>query len=259
MPLVIGRSDLTGMCVAEQELRVQELMAAEAAAPFDLQAGPLLRVRLLECSAREHVLLVTLHHIVSDGWSMQVLVEEFVALYGSLASGHGPALAALPIQYADYAIWQRAWLEAGESERQLAYWQEKLGTEHAVLELPVDHARTSVRNDRGGSCRVRIDAALTARLRALGQAQQATLFMVLLAGFKGLLYRYTGAGEIRVGSPTANRTRGGDGRADRGVREHAGVEHGGRRAAELCGVAGAGSRDGAGGRRATRTCRLSSW
>ncbi|MDN5871420.1 MAG: amino acid adenylation domain-containing protein, partial [Nitrococcus sp.] len=205
--VAIARTDLSALAESDRQAEVRRLSAAEAEAPFDLEAGPLLRLRLLRCKADEHVLLVTLHHIVSDGWSMRVLVDEFTALYSALAEAREAQLAELPIQYADYAIWQRAWLEAGESERQLAYWKEKLGSEHPVLELPLDHPRKAQASYRGAQHVVEIDAALTKRLRALGQQRTATLFMVLLAAFKALLYRYSGQQDIRVGVPTANRTR----------------------------------------------------
>ncbi|WJM89444.1 non-ribosomal peptide synthase/polyketide synthase [Pseudomonas brenneri] len=180
---------------------------AEAQAPFDLQQGPLLRVKLLQLAADDHVLLLTQHHIISDGWSMQVLVEELIALYGAYSQGQSLELPALAIQYADYAQWQRQWMEAGELQRQLAYWSNQLGDEQPVLELPTDRPRPAVQDQRGARLEIPLDAALSAGLRQLAQREGATLFMVLLASFQALLHRYSGQSDIRVGVPVANRQR----------------------------------------------------
>ena len=206
-PIHINWTDLSSLNLVAEESELRRLTEAEVQTPFDLETGPLLRVRLLKCAARDHALLVTMHHIVSDGWSMRILVDEFVRLYDAYAQGRRPELPELPIQYADYAIWQRAWLEAGESERQLAYWKDKLGDTHPALELPLDHPRPAAQSYRGASHAFDIDPDLTRRLRTLAQAHNATLFMVLLAAFKLLLYRYTGQTDLRVGVPVANRNR----------------------------------------------------
>ncbi len=204
----VEQVDLTGLAEAEaREAKARELASAEAERPFDLEQGPLLRVTLLRLSEREHVLLMTMHHIVSDGWSMNVLTAEFAALYEGYVGGQVGELRPLPIQYTDYAVWQRGWLEAGEREKQLAYWKGYLGEEHGVLELPMDRPRPREQSYRGSRVDFAVGEELTARLRALGQAQGATLFMVLLAAFKVLLYRYTGERDLRVGVPTANRGR----------------------------------------------------
>ncbi len=189
------------------ESALQATIAQEIARPFDLEQGPLLRVRLLQQAADEHVLVMTLHHIVTDGWSMPVMVEELVGLYQGYRQGKAPALPPLSIQYADYAIWQRRWMEAGEQARQLSYWTHKLGGEQPVLELPLDRPRPTVQDLAGARLAVELDDGLVAGLRALAQQQGVTLFMVLLASFQALLQRYSGQADIRVGVPAANRTR----------------------------------------------------
>ncbi|WP_411382455.1 non-ribosomal peptide synthase/polyketide synthase [Pseudomonas sp. MPB26] len=198
--LQIARDD-----VAEGELKAR--VEAEIAQPFDLQQGPLLRVSLLRLAIDEHVLVLVQHHIVSDGWSMQLMVEELVQLYAAYSQGEVLELPALPIQYADYALWQRTWMEAGEKERQLTYWHDMLGGEQSVLELPFDHPRPAVQSHRGARLAVELAPTLTQDLKALAQQQGVTLFMLLLASFQTLLYRYSGQEEIRVGVPIANRNR----------------------------------------------------
>ncbi|WP_426220365.1 non-ribosomal peptide synthase/polyketide synthase [Pseudomonas sp. DWRC2-2] len=181
---------------------IEHAVAQEIQRPFDLVNGPLMRVKLLEVEPEHHVLVITQHHIISDGWSMHVMVDELVALY----QGHTP-LAALPIQYADYALWQREWMAAGEKQRQLDYWCTRLGTEHPVLKLPLDHPRPAVQSHRGARRQVHLDSGLVAELKALAQRQDVTLFVVLLASFQTLLHRYSGQSQIRVGVPIANRNR----------------------------------------------------
>ncbi|HEY3581717.1 MAG TPA: condensation domain-containing protein, partial [Pyrinomonadaceae bacterium] len=199
-------TDLTN--AVEREREVQQIAEAEANLPFDLERGPLLRVRLLQLSEDEQVLLVTMHHIVSDGWSMGVLVKEVAALYTALASGQPSPLAELPIQYADYAVWQREWLRGEVLERQLSYWREQLTGAPAVLELPSDRPRPAVQSFRGSYEPVTVSAELTARLKELSRREGVTLFMLLLGAWQVLLSRYTGAEEITVGTPIANRQRG---------------------------------------------------
>ncbi|MBV4490402.1 non-ribosomal peptide synthetase [Pseudomonas oryzicola] len=191
--------------VAEQVLQAQ--VALEVQQPFDLVHGPLLRVKLFDLAADEHVLVLTLHHIVADGWSMPLLIDELVRLYEGYSQGREVALAELPIQYADYAIWQRAWMEAGERERQLAYWTAQLGDEHPVLELPTDRPRPALQSYRGERIDVDLGEALSLSLRQLAQQQGATPFMLLLASFQALLHRYSGQADVRVGVPIANRNR----------------------------------------------------
>ncbi|HHM6930645.1 TPA: non-ribosomal peptide synthase/polyketide synthase [Pseudomonas aeruginosa] len=206
-PLEVAFEDCSGLPEAEQEARLREEAQRESLQPFDLCEGPLLRVRLIRLGEERHVLLLTLHHIVSDGWSMNVLIEEFSRFYSAYATGAEPGLPVLPIQYADYALWQRSWLEAGEQERQLEYWRGKLGERHPVLELPTDHPRPAVPSYRGSRYEFSIEPALAEALRGTARRQGLTLFMLLLGGFNILLQRYSGQTDLRVGVPIANRNR----------------------------------------------------
>ncbi|UZE10142.1 non-ribosomal peptide synthase/polyketide synthase [Pseudomonas sp. B21-053] len=207
-PLVIEQVDFSQLPVAEREHAVAQAAQQQSLLPFDLAVGPLLRVKLLKLAEQEHVLLLTLHHIVSDGWSMNVLIDEFIRCYDAHDAGAQPQLAPLPIQYSDYALWQRRWLEAGEQARQLEYWQAQLGDEHPVLELPIDHPRPAMPSYRGTRHEFAVDAQLAEQLRATAQKHNITLFMLLLGAFNALLHRYTGQTDIRVGVPIANRNRG---------------------------------------------------
>ncbi|NYS79518.1 MULTISPECIES: non-ribosomal peptide synthetase [Halomonadaceae] len=175
--------------------------------PFDLEQGPLLRVGLLRLAEEKHILVVVMHHIISDGRSMQLIIDEFVADYSARVTGGAWQPPALPIQYADYALWQRQWMEAGEKERQLAYWQAELGDEHPVLQLPTDRQRRDDGHYHAARHAIVLPASVVSRLRQQAQAKGATLFMTLLTGFQSLLYRYTGQEDIRVGVPIANRHR----------------------------------------------------
>ncbi|QXH69762.1 non-ribosomal peptide synthetase [Pseudomonas asgharzadehiana] len=205
--LEIEQQDLTGLAPAAREQAVNDAATHQSLLPFDLEHGPLLRVQLLKLDAREHVLLLTLHHIVSDGWSMNVLIDEFIRFYDAHERNEAPQLPALPIQYSDYALWQRRWLEAGEQARQLEYWQARLGDEHPVLELPTDRPRPAMPSYQGTRHNFAIAPALAAQLRSCAQQHNVTLFMLLLGAFNVLLHRYTGQGDIRVGVPIANRNR----------------------------------------------------
>ncbi|QXH44123.1 amino acid adenylation domain-containing protein [Pseudomonas xanthosomatis] len=192
----------------EAQASLQARIEEQVHQPFDLQAGPLFRVHLLRLAADDHVLVLTLHHIVSDGWSMQVMVDELVQGYlACTTASQGEAPAALPIQYADYAIWQRAWMQAGEQDRQLAYWAEELGDEQPALQLPADHLRPTAPSGRGDSVELLLPAALSQALQGVAQQHGATLFMLLLASLQALLHRYSGQQDIRIGVPTANRNR----------------------------------------------------
>ncbi|WP_455825760.1 non-ribosomal peptide synthase/polyketide synthase [Pseudomonas graminis] len=205
--LAIEQLDLSELPAAEREQAVNDAATRQSLLPFDLEQGPLLRVQLLKLEPQEHVLLLTLHHIVSDGWSMNVLIDEFIRLYDAHECNETPQLTPLPIQYSDYALWQRRWLEAGEQARQLEYWQARLGDEHPVLELPTDHPRPAMPSYQGTRHNFAIEPALAAQLRACAQQHNVTLFMLLLGAFNVLLHRYTGQGDIRVGVPIANRNR----------------------------------------------------
>ncbi|HCJ6540598.1 TPA: non-ribosomal peptide synthetase, partial [Pseudomonas aeruginosa] len=201
LPLEIREQSLGVADEAALMARIEE----EVRVPFDLERGPLLRVLLLRLSAEEQVLVVTLHHIVSDGWSTPIMVEELMQFYAGYREGRAVELEPLPIQYADYALWQRSWMEAGERERQLAYWRQQLGGEQPVLELPTDRPRPSVQSPAGDSLQVELGEDLGRSLKQLAQQQGVTLFMLLLASFQTLLHRYSGQPEIRVGVPIANR------------------------------------------------------
>ncbi|RON47134.1 non-ribosomal peptide synthetase [Pseudomonas frederiksbergensis] len=206
-PLDIERIDLSACSPAERESRVAEAAEQQSLIPFDLAQGPLLRVRLLRLDEQEHVLLLTLHHIVSDGWSMNVLIDEFCRFYDAHDQGRTPDFAPLPIQYSDYALWQRRWLEAGEQQKQLDYWLAQLGDEHPVMELPLDHPRPVLPSYRGRRHEHVVDAALAEQLRGVARQHGVTLFMLLLGTFNILLHRYTGQNDLRIGVPIANRNR----------------------------------------------------
>jgi len=206
-PVELPLHDLSALGEAERWNRARRLMAEEAQRPFDLEHGPLLRVQLLRLDAGQHLLLLTLHHIITDGWSMGVLLDECLGYYDRLAQGQAPQVAPLPVQYRDYALWQRAWLEAGEQARQLAWWREHLGDEHPVLELPADRPHPVVPSQKGRRLDIALDRELLKQLQALAQRQGVTLFVVLLASFKVLLHRCSGQTDIRVGGLIANRTR----------------------------------------------------
>ncbi|MFK0343223.1 amino acid adenylation domain-containing protein [Pseudomonas asiatica] len=206
-PLQLRQDALACLDEGARQAAIETIAEAEALAPFDLASGPLLRVRLLQLAAQEHILLLTLHHIVADGWSMNVLIDEFLYLYDAAVAGSEARLEPLPIQYRDYALWQRSWLQAGEQERQLAYWQARLGDDHSPLELPMDRSRQGRPSYRGARHEFPIAADVAERLRGLARKHNVTLFMVLLAAFKLLLQRYSGQSAIRVGVPIANRNR----------------------------------------------------
>src|SRR6266542_1603239 len=200
--------DLRALAAAAGEQAVLREARAEAARGFDLATGPLIRVKLWKLQEREQVLLVTMHHIVSDGWSLGVLVRELAALYEAYRRGQPSPLAELPIQYGDFAVWQRAWLaaEAAEIEQQLGYWQQQLAGV-TRLQLPSDHPRPAVQSFQGATQTIVFRSELLEELKELSKSQGVTLFMTLLAAFQVLLYRYSGQTDIAVGTPIANRTR----------------------------------------------------
>jgi amino acid adenylation domain-containing protein len=195
--------DLAGLPAAGREAEVRRLAAMESSLGFDLTRGPLLRVRLLRLAETEHAALFTLHHIVSDGWSMGILVHEVGALYAAFVAGLPSPLPPLPLQYADFARWQRGALAAEALDAQFAYWRERLAGAPEELALPVDHPRPAVASGLGGEIPVRLPAGSSAALAQRG----ATPFMVLLAGWKALLYRLSGQSDVVVGTPVANRNR----------------------------------------------------
>jgi len=199
--------DLSAVGEQERDRAAAELVGAEALRPFSLEQGPLLRVTVLRLEEQEHVLLIAMHHIISDGWSMGVLMRDLSAMYVAGVEGHRAELPVLPIQYADYAVWQREWLQGERLEEQVKYWKEQLGGTSGVLELPSDQVRPAVQSYRGANLAWAWPRSLQERLRKLGQEKQSTLFMVLLAGLAVLLARYSGEEDIVVGTPIANRTR----------------------------------------------------
>jgi len=197
--------DLESLPEAERE--ANRITLEEAQRSFDLTRSPLLRVTLLRLSKEEHLMLLVMHHIISDGWSLGVLIKEITILYTAFAQGRSSPLAPLPIQYADYAHWQREWLRGQALTEQLAYWRRKLAGAPPALELPTDRARPPVQGYGGAAARVELDAGLTGALKALGRTEGATLYMLLLAGFQALLHRYTAQDEVVVGTPVAGRSR----------------------------------------------------
>ncbi len=199
--------DLKHLSTTEQEIASKLLAQQQAIQPFGLATEALVRATLVVLNNTEHVLLVSMHHVVSDGWSMSVFVQELSALYNAYSQGQPSPLAPLPIQYADFAIWQRHWLQGDVLQSQLSYWQQQLADAPALLSLPTDRPRPSVQTFTGAYQEFALSVELTNGLTQLSQQQGATLFMTLLAAFDTLLYRYTGQSDILVGSPIANRNR----------------------------------------------------
>jgi amino acid adenylation domain-containing protein len=198
------RIDLSVLSPEERDAELSRLMAEEARRPFDLARGPLLRVALVRLAAESHLALFTLHHIVSDGWSHGVLTRELGVLYEAFAAGRPSPLAELPIQYADYSLWQRERLSGAEFDRQLGYWRERL-RDAPALDLPADRPRPGAQSFRGNTLPFEFDAELSGRLNELSRREGVTLFMTLLAAFKALLSRHAGQEDIVVGTPGAGR------------------------------------------------------
>ncbi|WP_164003067.1 condensation domain-containing protein, partial [Pyxidicoccus caerfyrddinensis] len=199
--------DLGSLPEVARAAEAKRLAGQEAQRPFNLEQGPLLRVTLLKLSEQEHVLVLVMHHIVSDGWSMGILVREVVALYEAYALGRQPALPELAVQYADYAVWQREWLKGEVLEAQLAYWKQQLTGAPRALELPTDKPRPAVQSFRGDTRSFQWPKGLGEAVKALAQREGATPFMVLLAAFQTVLARYSGQDDVSVGTAIANRTR----------------------------------------------------
>ncbi|MFP2911577.1 amino acid adenylation domain-containing protein, partial [Pyxidicoccus sp. 3LFB2] len=201
---VVDLSHRPGPTYVEEAKRFAE---KEARQPFDLERGPLLRTTLLKLSEQEHVLVLVMHHIVSDGWSMSILVREVAALYEAYAQGREPSLPELPVQYADYAVWQREWLKGEVLEAQLDYWRKQLEGAPRALELPTDRPRPAVQSFRGDHRAFQWPRGLRDAVKALAQREGATPFMVLLAAFQTVLARYSGQDDVCVGTAIANRNR----------------------------------------------------
>lgn len=203
VPLV----DLSMLLADERDQRYRELAHQEATSPFDLSKGRLLRARLVRLAQDDHILFLTFHHIISDGWSIGVFIREAALLYEAYANQAPSPLSVLPIQYADYAEWQRQQLQGDFLQEQLRYWKESLGGVDEVLELPYDRPRPNVQTFKGAYLKFSLSKSLSQALKSLAQKHDATLFMVLLAGFQVLLHRYSGQEDIRIGTPIANRNR----------------------------------------------------
>ncbi|MBU2137273.1 MAG: amino acid adenylation domain-containing protein, partial [Gammaproteobacteria bacterium] len=193
---------------AQDEQQFQALFEGFNRRAFDLEQSPPWRVAVVEQGRQEHVLLVCLHHIIADGWSIQVLLDEFATLYRAFSTGQASQLAALPVQYADYALWQRERLSGTRLSQQLDWWRAQLGSEQPLLELPCDKPRPALRQGHGARHSFSVPAALAERLREQAQAQGVTPFMLLLAAYQSLLYRLSGQPDLRVGVPVAGRTQG---------------------------------------------------
>ncbi|HYH47350.1 MAG TPA: condensation domain-containing protein, partial [Thermoanaerobaculia bacterium] len=205
--LLLPCVDLRALEKEERQVESDRLLAEEARRPFDLARGPLLRLALLRLEPGEHVLLAGMHHIVSDGWSVGVLTGELTGLYAAFAAGRPSPLPELPVQYADYAVWQRAWLRDEPLEEQLAWWRRELADAPPSLNLPYDRPQPAAPSQRGGEVEVALPAGLALALEGLGRKHGATMFMSLLAGWSVLLSRYTAQEDVLVGSPIANRNR----------------------------------------------------
>ncbi len=203
----IRRADLSGLAPSAAWRAAMVLAAAEVGRPFDLSQGPLLRAILVRLTADHHLLVVNLHHIVSDGWSTGVFVRELTALYDAFAAGERSPLAPLPIQYADFAGWQRSWLAGAEMQRQLDYWQAQLDGLPSVHSLPLDRPRPAEQTLRGGRVELRLPVAVAMALQRLCRHQGLTLFMAVLAALAVLFERYSGQRDIVLGTAVANRTR----------------------------------------------------
>jgi len=198
--------DLQPLPQQEREAEAFRLANQEAQQPFDLTKGLLMRTTLLRLGAQEYVLLLVIHHIIFDGWSEGVFFRELETLYQAFATGASAALPDLPIQYADFAAWQREWLQGEVLEEQLAYWKQQLAEAPSVLELPTDHPRPAVPSNRGSNRPFRLSQALTEAIKSLSQQQGMSLFMTLAAAFQTLLYRYSGQQDLLLGTVTADRS-----------------------------------------------------
>ncbi|MBX3328844.1 MAG: amino acid adenylation domain-containing protein [Nitrospira sp.] len=199
--------DLRNIAEEKRTVELTKQSEAEAQRIFNLTNGPLVRARVWRVGEEEYVLLMTLHHIVSDGWAMDILIRELVTYYQAGFSGQPAALAPLPIQYADYSVWQRDWMQGAVLEAQLAYWKDRLGDAPAALELPTDRPRPAVQTYRGACCEFTVPGELLQQIAGFSRRHSLTLYMTLLTAFTALLHHYSGRTSILVGSPVANRLR----------------------------------------------------
>jgi amino acid adenylation domain-containing protein/non-ribosomal peptide synthase protein (TIGR01720 family) len=207
LPLPLEFRDISGQPAGTRVDEARRLASRNAATPFDLVRGPLIRILLIRLASEDHVVSVATHHIVSDGWSLGVLIREFTSLYSSAATGQPAALPPLPVQFADYAVWQRRRFENGGLERLLAYWTRQLRGAPPVLELPAGRPRAAIQRTRGALHTFFIDSATIATLQSLGRGRGASPFMVLLAAFAVLLHRLTGQTDLPIGTASAGRNR----------------------------------------------------
>jgi non-ribosomal peptide synthetase component F len=207
LPLSIDVVDLSSWLEALRETEALRCATAEVQRPFDLVQGPLLRALLVQLGVNDHLLSITWHHIIVDGWSLGVFTRELRVLYEAFSRGRTPVLPALPLQYADFAVWQRQWVQGEDIAKQLAYWKKQLAGVPTLLRLPTDHPRPAQQTYYGSRLAFPISPSLTAALQRLSQQEGATLYMTLLAAFQVLLSRYTGQEDVVVGSPVAGRVR----------------------------------------------------
>nr|AXN93590.1 PuwF-G [Cylindrospermum alatosporum CCALA 994] len=203
--IILPVVDLQGLSPDKQANEVKRLVIQEAEKPFDLKQAPLLRVTLLRLGEESHVLLLNMHHIVSDGWSIGIFIQELSALYSAYCEGKPSPLAELPIQYADFAQWQQQWLKGDDLANKLKYWKQQLADAPPLLELPTDRPRPAIQTFRGSSREFLLPLELTEKLKRLSQQSGVTLFMTLEAAFVSLLHRYSGQEDILIGTPIANR------------------------------------------------------
>ncbi|HLK61157.1 MAG TPA: condensation domain-containing protein, partial [Chthonomonadaceae bacterium] len=205
-PLPLQVVDLQSLAPEQREKEALRQLQEASRRPFDLRQGPVFRAALFQLAVEEHLFLLTMHHIVSDGWSQGILLRELAILYNAFRAGKSSPLPELPVQYADYALWQRELLQGEVLERQASYWKSQLAGAPTLLELPTDRPRPHLQTSRGAILRRELSPELTQKLKALGQQEEATPFMTLLAAFQALLSRYSGQDQILVGTPIANRT-----------------------------------------------------
>lgn len=205
--VTLQRLDLADEPDAQRARRIEQLAEQQAHAPFDLECGPLLRACLAKTAEQEHYLLLTLHHIVTEGWAMDIFARELSALYAAFVEGRESPLAPLPVQYLDYSAWHRQWLEGGERQRQLDYWRAQLGGEQPLLALPSDRPRPARQSHQGELYRFALDEALAQQVQHFNRERGLTLFMTMSAALAVLLYRYSGQEDLRIGVPVAGRIR----------------------------------------------------
>jgi len=203
-PFTLPVSDLADLPVSEREATAIRMAQAEMNQPFTLSTGPLLRIKLLRLSDSEHIVVVTMHHIISDGWSMNNLIEEMGALYAAYRDGQPSPLPAPAIQYGDFTLWQREWMQSDVLEKQIKYWAEKLSG-LSTLELPIDRPRVEGQSLRGLTQKAAFSPELSQEVKRLSRESGTTQFMTMLAAFKSLLHRYSGQEDIVVGTTVANR------------------------------------------------------